>query len=114
MEKREENRKKIKLGKEIGERVRKYRKQCGLTQNGLGQKIPCDASVISRLENGKIREIDKEILLKLCAALNMTLEQLLYEKMSDSERENFRSKLLETLAKLEEIRKDLEVLYEQL
>lgn len=83
-----ETMKKIKLGKEIGERVRKYRKQCGLTQNGLGQKIPCDASVISRLESGKIREIDKETLLKLCAALNMTLEQLLYEKMSDSEKEN--------------------------
>lgn len=69
--------------KKIGNSIRIKRKELGLSQQELANKIPkLDRSKISDMENGK-EDFVFSTLLKICNALNTTLEKLINNKKRD-------------------------------
>lgn len=67
---------------EIGSRIRKYRKECGLTQEQLAAKIQVSKGRISNWEQGLNRP-DADILAALCKALNISPSNLLNVHLAD-------------------------------
>lgn len=66
--------------KKIGISIKTKRKELGLSQQQLADKIPkLDRSKISDMENGK-EDYLLSTLLKICTALDTTLEKLLQDK----------------------------------
>lgn len=64
--------------RKIGNSIRTARKEQGLSQQELADKIPkLDRSKISDMENGK-EDFVLSTLLKICNALNTTLEKLIH------------------------------------
>lgn len=65
------------------DRLRKRRKELGLTQMELGRMIGCAGNTITNYEKGQ-REPNLETLIKLARVLNCTLDDLIgndtYEK----------------------------------
>jgi len=64
---------------QMNERIKKIRKQKGLSQTDLGERIGVSQQVITNYERG-LREPDIETLLKIAGALDVTLESLIGEK----------------------------------
>ena len=60
----------------IGERIRQYREQAGMTQADLAEKIGVTNSSISLIESDK-RGITVDKLNKICDALNVKITQIL-------------------------------------
>lgn len=69
---------------EIGNRIRKYREERGLSQKQLAMQIGISNSRISNWEQG-INRPDADILAKLCMALNVSPSSLLGIKLSTDE-----------------------------
>jgi transcriptional regulator with XRE-family HTH domain len=63
----------------MSERIRRIRKQKGLSQTDLGELIGVSQQVITNYERGA-REPNVEILLKIAGALGVTIEALIGEK----------------------------------
>lgn len=63
----------------ISQRIKKVRKQKGLSQTELGERIGVSQQVITNYERN-IREPDIETLLKIAGALDVSLEMLIGEK----------------------------------
>ena len=63
----------------MSERIKKIRKQKGLSQTELGERIGVSQQVITNYERG-IREPSIEMLLKISGALNISIENLIGEK----------------------------------
>lgn len=61
--------------KQIGKRIRRYRKDAGLTQVTLEQKAGVPANTIARLERGE-HTATTPVLRKLASALDVTLNDL--------------------------------------
>lgn len=61
---------------EIGNRIRKYRELCGMSQRELAEKIEVSNSRISNWEQG-INRPDADILAELCRVLNVSPSELL-------------------------------------
>ena len=61
---------------EIGSRIRKYRKICGMTQEQLADKINVTKSRVSNWEQG-INRPDADILADICKTLNVSPSELL-------------------------------------
>ena len=75
---------------EIGGRIRMYRKENGLTQKQLAEKINVTKSRVSNWEQG-INRPDADILADLCRALNVSPSSILgvhlsTDNLSDKER----------------------------
>lgn len=68
----------------IGKRVRKYRRQKGLSQERLGELVGFSQSKISKIENGDWDSLSD--LKLLAAALEVKIEELVREEMEDSGR----------------------------
>lgn len=66
----------------IGKRVRKYRRQKGLSQERLGELVGFSQSKISKIENGDWDSLSD--LKLLAAALEVKIEELVREEMEDS------------------------------
>ena len=60
----------------IGERIKFWRQQRGLTQEQLAEMVELTPGFISLVENGKKRA-SLETLLSICRALNITLNDIL-------------------------------------
>lgn len=72
--------------KEIGVFISKCRKEKGLTQSQLAEKLEVSDKSISRWENGKTMP-DISLYEPLCDALDIHISELLYaKKMSDDEK----------------------------
>lgn len=72
----------------IGQCVALYRKDRGLTQKELAQKICCSSSVISRIERGKYnRNISVALLFTIAMALRVKLIDLLPDEIGGYEDE---------------------------
>lgn len=69
---------------EIGSRIRKYRKESGLTQEQLAEKINVTKSRVSNWEQG-INRPDADIIGNLCRALNVSPSALLNVYLTDEE-----------------------------
>lgn len=66
---------------EIGNRIRKYRKDRDLTQEQLAEKINVSKGRISNWEQG-INRPDADILADICRALNVSPSELLDVRLS--------------------------------
>ena len=60
----------------IGEAVRKYRKQSGLTQEKLAEKAELDSTYISDVERGE-ENISVDALMRIANALNVRLKDFI-------------------------------------
>ncbi len=91
---------------QTGELIREYRKQRGLTQGELGEKLGLTASTIMRYERGQ-RRVNIETLKRIAAALEVDPYSLMdfdtaTETISDSiiEGDEYRAKIISGLDKL--------------
>ena len=60
----------------LGERIKQYREQAGMTQEQLADKIGVTYSAVSLMENDK-RGINVDKLHKICDALDVTITDIL-------------------------------------
>lgn len=67
------------LNKMVGNNLRKYRKELGLTQEGLAEKANISSSFYANIERGN-KSMSIEVLCKLSAALGVSSDSLLYEE----------------------------------
>jgi len=67
----------------VGHRIREYRKERGLTQEQLADKVGASRSLISCYENGKFSP-NGFSLVRLADALGVRTDQLLYAKAGDT------------------------------
>ena len=77
---------------EIGNRIAKERHRLGYTQSELGVECDLNLKTISLLENGQ-RVLKVDTLMKLCKALNVSADYLLYGETLDSNAKYIRKKL---------------------
>lgn len=63
------------LAKIIGQRIRNYRTQCGLTQEKLAELANCHPTYIGQLERGE-KNATLESIDKIASSLNMSLSKL--------------------------------------
>ena len=73
-----------KLLKEIGARIHARRKELGLTQEELAERMEVSIQMISNVELGK-KAIRPENLVKLCNALNTSADYILRGSRADWE-----------------------------
>lgn len=67
---------------EIGSRIKQYRKESGLTQEQLGEKINVSKNRISNWEQG-INRPDADTIGAICRALNVSPSDLLNVRLTD-------------------------------
>ena len=82
-----------KLLKEIGVRIKARRKELGLTQEELAERMEVSIQMISNVELGK-KAIRPENLIKLCHALDTSADYILRGNRADWEALNFMEKYL--------------------
>ena len=73
-----------KILREIGIRIATRRKEIGMTQETLAEKMDVSVQMISNLENGK-KGIRPENMLKLCHVLSVSADFILRGKGSSEE-----------------------------
>ena len=73
-----------KLLKEIGARIHARRKELGLTQEALADRMEVSIQMISNLELGK-KAIRPENIVKLCNVLNVSADYILRGNRADFE-----------------------------
>ena len=80
-----------KLLKEIGSRINALRRERGLTQEVLAERMEVSVQMISNLELGK-KAIRPENLIKVCDALNVSADYVLRGVRTERETEGFMKK----------------------
>ena len=70
------------MDKKIGLNIRVFRKKLGLQANKLAEQLKISPSYLNLIESGK-RNIDAELLLKICQELRIELSDLKSEKDID-------------------------------
>ncbi len=68
----------------IGNRIRKYRENIGISQKELARRIGVTNSRVSNWEQG-VNRPDADILVKLCVALSVSPSELLDVHLSDDD-----------------------------
>lgn len=63
----------------LGNRIRKTRMNCGITQEKLAEMVDISTNFMSLIENG--RNMSVETLVKIAAALGVTVDYLLSDTM---------------------------------
>lgn len=69
-----------KIYKELGNTIKKYRKNLNLTSSKFADMLNISAGHLSNIENGSYDVFRLELLIKLAENLNITLEELLQLK----------------------------------
>ena len=77
---KEKNIKKLDL--KIGPKIKAFRRQLGLQANKLAEQLNISPSYLNLIESGK-RNIDGDLLLKVCQELRIELSELTSEKEVD-------------------------------
>lgn len=70
----------------LGEKLRHLRKERGLTQQELAEKVMVAPSTIGMYEQGR-REPDTSTLSKLCQVLHVSVDYLLSESQEDADKD---------------------------
>lgn len=78
---------------EMGARISSKRKNMGITQEQLAEKMDVSIQMISNLELGK-KAIRPENLVKLCSILNVSTDYILTGKISEYESNTLSEKIL--------------------
>lgn len=63
---------------EIGQRIRRYRKACGLSQEALAEKVGISATHMSHIETGNTK-LSLPVLVNIAEALSVQTDALLYD-----------------------------------
>jgi transcriptional regulator with XRE-family HTH domain len=66
----------VEVDESVGDRVRRYRRHRGLTQQLLAERASIDKSYISRLEAGEVADPGLETVERLARALQVSLRHL--------------------------------------
>jgi transcriptional regulator with XRE-family HTH domain len=66
------------ITEEVGKRLAEHRKQKGLSQAALGEKLGLEKESVSRIESGKIAPSLSRLAM-FCDALDLSFEELLME-----------------------------------
>tara|TARA_B100000886_G_C20406748_1_gene485156 strand:- start:75 stop:1769 length:1695 start_codon:yes stop_codon:yes gene_type:complete len=69
----------MEINKDIGQKIRVFRKKLGLQANKLAEQLSISPSYLNLIESGK-RNIDAELLLKICQELRIEISDLKSEK----------------------------------
>ena len=72
----------MQIDKKIGEKIKIFRQKLGLQANKLAEQLSISASYLNLIENGK-RNIDADLLVKICQELRIELSDLKSEKDID-------------------------------
>ena len=72
----------MQIDKKIGEKIKVFRKKLGLQANKLAEQLSISASYLNLIESGK-RNIDADLLVKICQELRIELSDLKSEKDID-------------------------------
>ena len=94
---------------EIGNRIRKYRKEVGLTQEQLAEEIGVTKSRVSNWEQG-INRPDADILAELCKALNVSPSILLDVYLTDDELNEQEKKVIKAYRDKPDLRQAVDIL----
>ena len=70
----------MQINSQIGENIRKFRKKLGLQANKLAEQLSISPSFLNLIESGK-RNIDADLLLKICEELRIELSDLKTDKI---------------------------------
>lgn len=99
----------IPLKYEIGKRIRKYRKDCGLTQEQLAERINVTKNRVSNWEQG-INRPDADIIGMICRALNVSPSDLLDVHLTDDELSEHEKKVINAYREKPDIRQAVDIL----
>ena len=94
---------------EIGNKIRKYRKESGLTQEQLAEKINVTKSRISNWEQG-INRPDADIIGNICHALNVSPSDLLNVHLTDDELNVHEKKVIKAYRTKEDLQQAVDIL----
>jgi len=94
---------------EIGNRIRKYRKVCGLTREQLAEKINVTKSRVSNWEQG-INRPDADIIGNICRALNVSPSDLLDVHLTDDELSAHEKKVIQAYRTKEDLQQAVDIL----
>lgn len=94
---------------EIGKRIRKFRKDRGLTQEELANLIGIGKGRVSNWEQGTNRP-DADILAKICVALNVSPSELLDVHLSGDEYTDHERKVIEAYRNKTDIQNAVDLL----
>lgn len=94
---------------EIGTRIRKYRKESGLTQEQLAEMIGVSKNRISNWEQGLNRP-DADILTELCKSLNVSPSIILDVHLSDDELNEQEKKVIRAYRNKPDLRQAVDIL----
>lgn len=94
---------------EIGNRIRKYRKESGLTQEQLAEKISVTKSRVSNWEQG-INRPDADIIGNICRALNVSPSDLLDVHLTDDELNAHEKKVIKAYRTKEDLQQAVDIL----
>lgn len=86
--------------KQTGERIRQLRKQNGYTQEDLAGDLNIDRSVLSRIEAGKYA-CSIEFLAQVSVFFDISLDYLVFGKVSIGEIEHLKSSVVDLIHCLE-------------
>lgn len=94
---------------EIGNRIRMYRKESGLTQEQLADKINVTKSRVSNWEQG-INRPDADILADICRALNVSPSSLLDVRLSADDLSDRERKVIQAYRNKTEVQQAVDIL----
>lgn len=94
---------------EIGSRIRMYRKESGLTQEQLADKINVTKSRVSNWEQG-INRPDAYILADICRALNVPPSNLLGVHLSADDLSDRERKVIQAYRSKTEVQQAVDIL----
>lgn len=94
---------------EIGNRIRRYRKESGLTQEQLAKRINVTKSRVSNWEQG-INRPDADIIGNICRALKVSPSDLLDVHLTDDELNTYEKKVIKAYRIKEDLQQAVDIL----
>lgn len=94
---------------EIGNRIRKYREELGISQKQLAKQIGVSNGRVSNWEQGLNRP-DADMLAELCVALNVSPSSLLGVKLSNDELNDTEWKIIQAYREKRDLQKAVRIL----
>lgn len=94
---------------EIGSRIRRYRKENGLTQEQLADKINVTKNRVSNWEQG-INRPDADILADICRALNVSPSNLLGVYLSSDDLNERERRVIQAYRDKADMKKAVDIL----
>jgi transcriptional regulator len=64
-------------------KIKEYRLSKNITQTELAEKVGCSRQYLNELENKDIRNVSSHLLLRIANALDVSVEKIFLDRMSD-------------------------------